>query len=617
MQISNTATGKHERHPNRTKVMRWLLSIIATFVLIVGAAGQTFAAPPAHAEKVDVLVSFTEKPGPAEQALIQNTGGKVKRNYHIVPTIAASVPKGKLDSLRRNPKVTSVEEDITVQIIEEVLPWGIDRIDAEVVQDQNKGQGVRVAILDTGIDLDHPDLRVAGNVTFVPETTSGDDDHGHGTMVAGIVAALDNEIGVVGVAPEAELYSVKVLNQNGSGVCSVILSGIEWAIDNDMQVINMSFGSLGGLPVSLIEALQKAHQAGIVLVAGAGNSGDLDIIYGPARYEAVIAVGATNQQDARASFSCTGSTLELMAPGVGIPSTARGGGYSSGSGTSLSTPHVTGMAALLIASGVLSNVEVRQLLRDTTQDLGASGWDSWYGYGLVSAAEAMAVTSPETITSNNASSNNESTDKIPPTTTIEISGLQGNEGWYRSEVTVELTAADNVGGSGVAETQYSLDGGRTWQSYGEPFTIAQEGTNIIQARSGDNAGNLEAQPVSTMVKIDKTAPSAKISVDPSVIWPANHKQVMVDVLVTGFASDELSGLGSFQLAVKDEYGELNSVIGPYLEGEIQLEAWRDGRDLDGRVYTISITATDYAGNEVTAETTATVPHDSRKRASDE
>ena len=407
MQIGNIETRRRKGHSCRVKVMRGFFGLTVAIALAFGSASYAFAEPPASAEKVDVLVSFKEKPGPAEQALIHNAGGKVKRNYHIVPTIAASVPKGKLDSLRHNPKVTSVEEDIPMQIIEEALPWGIDRIDAEVVQGQNKGQGVRVAILDTGIDLDHPDLRVAGNVTFVPETTSGDDDHGHGTMVAGIVAALDNEIGVVGVAPDAELYAVKVLNQNGSGVCSVILSGIEWAIDNDMQVINMSFGSLGGLPVSIIEALQKAHQAGIVLVAGAGNAGDLDIIYGPARYEAVIAVGATDQQDARASFSCTGSTLELMAPGVGIPSTARGGGYSSGSGTSLSTPHVTGMAALLIASGAPSNVEVRQLLRDTTQDLGASGWDSWHGYGLVNATEAVGMPSPSTAVSDDASNSSE------------------------------------------------------------------------------------------------------------------------------------------------------------------------------------------------------------------
>lgn len=605
IQIGNIATGNRKNAPAQHKMMPWLFSITIALALIFGTSGYALAKPPAQAEKVDVLVSFTEKPGPDEKALIQNAGGKVKRIYHLVPTMAASIPKGKLDSLRRNPKVTSIkvtsiEEDITIQTIEEILPWGVDRIGAEVVHGQNKGRGVKVAILDTGIDLDHPDLRVAGDVSFVDGTINGDDDHGHGTMVAGIVAALDNNIGVVGVAPEAELYAVKVLRQSGSGSVSDILSGIEWAVDNNMQVINMSFGSFMNLPWTIRTALDRAYQAGIVLVAGAGNAGDQGIIFAPARYEPVIAVGATDQQDARASFSSTGSTLELMAPSVGIQSTSRGGGYSSGSGTSLSTPHVVGIAALLIASGVTNNVEVRQILQGWAEDLGPPGWDSWYGYGLVNAIEPA-----ETGSSNEP-------DTTPPTTRIELSGLQGNEGWYRSDVTVELTAVDHLGGSGVAETQYSLDGGKTWQSYQEPFTITHEGINFIQARSGDKAGNLEEPPAFRQVNIDQTGPSVNISVNPSLIWPANHKQLMVEVLVTGSADDGLSGLNSVQLSVKDEYGQVEPVIGPYLQRQIQLEARRDGNDLDGRVYTISITATDHAGNSATGETAVTVPHDRRE-----
>ncbi|GAI19371.1 unnamed protein product, partial [marine sediment metagenome] len=280
------------------------------------------------------------------------------------------------------------------------------------------------------------------------------------------------------------------------------------------------------------------------LVAGAGNWGgwDFDGIIYPARYESVIAVGATDQQDTRASFSSTGSTLELMAPGVGILSTSRGGGYSGGSGTSFAAPHVTGIAALLIASGVTSNVEVRQTLQSMAEDLGPSGWDSWYGYGLAKGAETNVETGeevpeatdnstgeevpgatdnstgeevpgatdnstgeevPEATDENiEADSNNELSDTIPPTTGIELSGLQGNKGWYRSDVTVELTALDNAGGSGVAETQYSLDGGQTWQSYHEPFDITQEGINTVQARSLDNAGNVEGLPASREVKSD-------------------------------------------------------------------------------------------------------------------
>lgn len=292
---------------------------------------------------------------------------------------------------------------ISTQATEQVVPWGVDRIGAELVHSQNKGQGVKVAILDTGIDLDHPDLRVAGDVTFVPGTTSGDDDNGHGTLVAGIVAALDNGFGTVGIAPAVELYAVKVLDSDGTGTCRAIRRGIKWAIDNDMQVINMSFGVAAKLGHGVRQALKEAYQAGIVIVAAAGNEGTADgegdTMWAPAKYKQVIAVGAIDESDNRYSASSTGGTLELAGPGVNIYSTLAGGGYANLNATSAASPHVAGVAALLIASGVTDNAEVRQILQSTAEDFGSSGRDSWYGYGLVNAAEALAVASSYTATS--------------------------------------------------------------------------------------------------------------------------------------------------------------------------------------------------------------------------
>ena len=319
------------------KIMRWFFGVTLAFTLIFGPASYPFAEPQAHIEQ----------------------GG------------------------------------VSTQVTEEILPWGIDRIGAELVHSWNKGQDVKVAILDTGIDLDHPDLRVAGNVSFVEGTVNGDDDNGHGTMVAGIVAALDNGIGMVGIAPEVELYAVKVLDSEGIGTSRAIRRGIEWAIDNDMQVVNMSFGCTSKLPQEVKAALKKAYQAGIVLVAAAGNegttSGEENSIRAPARNTQVIAVGAIDELDNRYSFSSSGDTLELVGPGVKIYSTLMGGGYANLTATSASAPHVAGVAALLIAAGVTSNAEVRQILQSTAEDFGPSGWDSWYGYGLVNAAEAVAA----------------------------------------------------------------------------------------------------------------------------------------------------------------------------------------------------------------------------------
>ena len=469
----------------------WLVILIITFCsLTLGLPAQVQAESP---EPVDILVTFYQPPGPDETELIESLGGTVRVVYHIVPAIAATMPSDKLDELEADPRVELVELDTVISgcLAGEVLPWGVDRVDAELVHPSNKGTGVKVAILDTGIDLDHPDLAVAGDVTFVDGTTNGDDDNGHGTLVAGIAAALDNDIGVIGVAPEALLYAVKVLNQNGSGTMSDILSGIEWAVDNNMQVINMSLGGIMNWPSAVVAGLDNAYSAGIVLVAGAGNGGS---IWSPARYQPVIAVGATDQQDARCASSSTGYTLEVMAPGNSIYSTAMGGGYGYISATSASSPHVAGVATLLIASGMSSNVDVRQRLRNSAQDLGELGWDTQYGCGIVNANLSINFTEPP--------------DQTPPTTTISLNGTAGNPGYYRSDVEVSLSATDN--GSGVAETRYSLDGGETWYVYTSPFTASGEGKNEVLARSWDNAGNDEGPPAFETFKIDMTPPTTTV-----------------------------------------------------------------------------------------------------------
>jgi len=281
---------------------------------------------------------------------------------------------------------------------EETLPWGVDRIDAEVVWSTYTGSGINVAILDTGIDTDHPDLKdnIKGGINIINPRKSYNDDNGHGTHCAGIVVALDNEIGVIGVAPEAFLYAVKVLDRRGSGWLSDVIEGIEWCIGK-VQIINMSFGS-DSYSKSLEEACKKAYnEKNILLVAAAGNDGNEagsgDNVDYPAAYNSVIAVAATDKNDERARWSSTGPGVELSAPGVDILSTWLGGTYEEHSGTSMAAPHVTGVAALVISFGTTSAPEVRATLTSTAEDLGDPGWDTKYGYGLVDAASAMEVTS--------------------------------------------------------------------------------------------------------------------------------------------------------------------------------------------------------------------------------
>ncbi len=573
------------------KPARWIrpVAVALLIMLVTGLALPAFGAPEPY---LDVLISFRERPGSAALELIEKEGGKVNRGFEKIPAVSATVPSTGVDNLRRSSQIASVEPDIIVQAIGDTVPWGVQRVGARLFAGQNKGRGVRIAILDTGIDLDHPDLNVAGNVSFIPGVPTGDDDSGHGTMVAGIIAALDNGVGVVGVAPEASIYAVKVLNSSGSGAVSCIVSGIEWAINNGMQVINMSFGGSMGLPDEAQAALARASAAGIVLVAGAGNGGE-GVIWAPGRYQPVIAVGAIDQQDARAAFSGTGAGLSLMAPGVDVLTTTVGGGYGNGSGTSYSTAHVSGLAALLIASGVYPT-GVRGALQGTAKDLGTAGWDEAYGYGLANVAPGVQV--------------NNLPDTLAPTVSIEFGGRQGNGGWYLSDVTAKLIASDDI--SGVAEVQFSLDDGATWQRYQSPVDITGEGTTVVCARARDYAGNTGIL-VRKQVNIDKTAPALSISATPELL-PNNGK--MVDVSVNASVADAASGVGSYNITVRDEYGVVEPVIGTQLQAQIRLEAKRDGNDADGRTYTISITATASVAGPVPSSRAVSSPPTARMMA---
>jgi len=307
----------------------------------------------------------------------------------------------------------------------ESYPWGVKRIGADIVHGYNKGATVKVAILDSGIGP-HEDLSIAGGTNFHPHDPAlpldpdnyddEEDGYGYGTALAGIVAALSNGIGVIGVAPEVELYAVRVLGWHGPVSLQNMIAGIYWSIDpnHKMDVICLGpqYAKVSGDYPDLHAACDAAWEAGCLLVAAAGHRGDRngqgDSIEGVALYESVIAVGATDKRDKRwmavSSWagSPTGPKLELMAPGDEITSTLVGGGYgivgpwgAYESGTSLAAAHVAGVAALVIASGIQDangngriNDEVRQRLAETADDLGDPGRDWQFGYGIVDADEA-------------------------------------------------------------------------------------------------------------------------------------------------------------------------------------------------------------------------------------
>lgn len=233
------------------------------------------------------------------------------------------------------------------------IPWGVTRVKAPAAWDYTEGAGVRVAIIDTGINAKHRDLagKVDGGYSAVSDCDKEEcwtDDNGHGTHVAGTIGAKRDGRGVVGVAPRARLYAVKVLDADGSGSLSDVVEGIVWAANNEMQVANMSLGS--SMPSDAMHrAIRYAKARGVVVVAAAGNSGG-SVGY-PASYPETIAVSASDWNDKIAGFSSRGEAVDFIAPGVAVVSTAYNGDYANFSGTSMAAPHVAGLAALAVAQG--------------------------------------------------------------------------------------------------------------------------------------------------------------------------------------------------------------------------------------------------------------------------
>lgn len=401
-------------------------ALLASTAGMLGSAGLSGSATAHggwvnHETTVQMNVGFDDDSGRDE---IYRLARQIFEEFHF-NAISVELPVSALDPLRNHPQIRYVEPDITVQAIEptskqsidassQLLPWGVDRIGADTVHAADKtGAGADVAIIDTGIDADHPDLHSrlgtgAAAVTCSASdcTVPWDDDNNHGTHCAGIVNAISNNQGVVGVNTKATLHAVKVLNENGTGPVSNIAAGIQWVANQGYDVANMSFGT--SQSSSLIrDACKYAHSKGVLLVAATGNSGPCSsCVHYPAAYDEVVAVSATMSSDELASFSATGSQVELAAPGVMIPSTIIDS-YAAFSGTSMATPHVVGAGAVLMANGYTA-ADARTRLQTSAEDIGLSKTDA--GFGLVNVKRALGISSdtPVTVSTSGAANITES-----------------------------------------------------------------------------------------------------------------------------------------------------------------------------------------------------------------
>ncbi|WP_338045887.1 S8 family peptidase [Paenibacillus sacheonensis] len=272
------------------------------------------------------------------------------------------------------------------------IPWNVKHVQAPRIWPTTRGSAA-IGIIDTGIGK-HPNLYVTGGINTMGGSSYAD-DNGHGTHVAGIASGLGKNGMIAGVAPRAKLYAVKALDANGAGYVSDLIKGIEWCIKKKIPVINMSLGLAGETSSALKEAVQRARKSGIIVVASAGNDGPFNEqgIDQPARYSDAIAVAASTRGGSIADYSSRGSGIDITAPGSCIKSTRPGGGYTMMSGTSMSSPHVAGGAALLkTLQPSLTPYAVKKRLRATAKKLSSYGTRS-QGYGMVQFHTASGLTS--------------------------------------------------------------------------------------------------------------------------------------------------------------------------------------------------------------------------------
>jgi subtilisin family serine protease len=393
--------------------MRKNLIFLAIGTIILGMvfifAGIVFVSQAKGEPKARKVVVFKEGVDEAtKENLINRVGGEKIKDLKIIRGKAVWLTPQAEKNLAKRAEVLRIDPDVEVYALENVrikgvklqpvqtLTWNIDQVDAEISWGISTGDPVKVGVIDTGIDLKHPDLQanIKGGYNAINLWKSPNDDNGHGTHVAGIIAALNNSIGVIGVGPNIDLYAIKVLNAAGSGYLSDVIEGLEWAVANGMQVVNMSLGTSQDVQ-SFHDAISKTYGAGVTIVAAAGNSGGA-VSY-PAAYPEVIAVSATDENNQIASWSSRGPEVDLAAPGVNIYSTYKGSTYKTLNGTSMAAPHVTGAAALVIdtkrcdldSDGNCTPAEVQQRLEQTAIDLGNPGKDNLYGAGLVNVYQAL------------------------------------------------------------------------------------------------------------------------------------------------------------------------------------------------------------------------------------
>lgn len=456
------------------------------------AAGRILVKPRGLVSETDFTTMMNRHGG-------RNHGTLRATRWHIVD-VDAGQETATVQALALDPSIEHAELDRIVAPETTIAndpdyrsAWHLATLGAPTAWDIAKGAGVTVAILDSGVDSTHPDLagQLVAGWNLADNNSNTTDVYGHGTEVAGVVAAAsNNNIGVTSIAWDAKIMPVRVTLLTGNAYISTIASGITWAADHGAQIANASFADLTG-SASIIDAANYMRSKGGLVVVAGGNSGAFD---STAATPAVISVSATTSSDTLASWSSYGNYIDVAAPGEGIWTTTRGGGYAAVSGTSFASPVTAGVLALMkSANPALSNTVLESLLKSTAVDLGTPGYDQYFGYGRINAAAAVAA----------ALHYSGTIDGLAPTVSIAAPS-----GTVASTITVSVSASDAVGISRVDLYAGTVQvGTRSVAPYNFAWntTTVANGTVHLQAFAYDTAGN---KGTSTSVSVTVANPAA-------------------------------------------------------------------------------------------------------------
>jgi hypothetical protein len=626
--------------------MRVTIAVLSVWSLVLGGSAVFPVTSEAAVDTERVVVVFhgdVSDPGQAAREIAGGLGATLGFVYHhALRGFSAEVPANRLNALSRDPRVAYFESDHEFHTFAQDLPTGVDRADADrnphaAIDGTDTRVDVDIAIIDTGIDYTHPDLYVTRatdctSSVFFPQCSGSTgnliDKNGHGTHVAGSAAALDNDIGVVGVAPGARLWSVKVLDQNGSGYLSWIIAGIDAVTQHsdEIDVANMSLGCECS-STALDDAITNSVAAGVVYAVAAGNSAKDASTFSPANHPDVITVSAlsdfdglagaaglptcrADQDDTLADFSNFGPLVELAAPGVCITSTWLDGTYRTISGTSMASPHVAGAAALFIATsgrdrnsdGVIDKSDtdsVRATLVDAALPQG-------HECGYVNERASEGSTEPLLFV-NAVAFGGDGTCGVaggnqPPTVTITN---PPDGATVSGTVTITADATDD---HDVAQVEFFVDDvsigvdnspSDGW-SVDWDTTAVSDGAHSIAATATDGANQTGTDSVSVTVD---NADSVDSPPSVSITEPTDGDTVAGAITIVAAASDD-DAVTEVEFSYQADGGSF--LIGTDGDGsDGWFVDWNTANVSDGG-YTISATATDSTGQTATDSISVTV-----------